>query len=192
MTRSTAPTAPLAAAPTAGHDPRLPAAGPMRPLRYRAANGFGATCGVQVLTLGPGVAGLVLAEPPDCHGPSVTNNVELAATLAAARLGLDPRRTVCLEHYPEHACGRERATWDLVRFDTTSGHGRGVSLAGPDWRPLRLPEHWRALAEAAGDPDAAWAEVGFGPLTYPDELLGRIDGLFPAHVPPGWGAADLL
>ena len=64
-------------------------------------------------------------------------------------------------------------------------------LDDPDRRPLRLPEQWRALAEAVGCPDASWAEFGFGDLTYPDELLGRIDGLWPADVPAGWGEHDL-
>ena len=164
----------------------------MNVLRYRAANGWGATCGVELLDLAPGVVGLALCEPPDHHGPSVTNNVEIAATLAARRLGLDPARTVCLEHYPAGNCGREAATWDYVRFAVKTGRDGGVVFADPDWRPLRTPEQWRALAEAAGVPDAKWAAVGFGDLDFPDELRGRIDGVVPADVPPNYGGGDLL
>ena len=163
----------------------------MRVLRYRAANGFGAVCGVELLDLAPGVVGLVLAEPPDYHGPSVTNNVQVAATLAARRLGLDPRRTVCLEHYPAGNGGRDAATWDYVRFRATRAHGE-VTFTCPDWRPLRTPAQWRALAEAVGRPGAAWAACGFGDLAFPDELLGPIHGLWPADLPPDYGAADLL
>ena len=56
------------------------------------------------------MAGLALCEPPRYGGPSITNNIELAATLAVRRLDLDPNRTVCFEHYPAGNCGRERVT----------------------------------------------------------------------------------
>jgi hypothetical protein len=164
----------------------------MNLLRYKAANGFGATCGVELLDLAPGIVGLALCEPPDCNGPSITNNVEIAATLAVRRLNLDPDRTVCFEHYPMGNCGREKATWDYVRFTVKRDRDGLIVLDDPDWRPLRLPEQWRALAEAAGRPDAPWAERGFGELRYPDELLGHIDGIWPADVPPDWGEDDLL
>ena len=149
----------------------------MKILRYRAANGFGATCGVDLLDLAPGVVGLALCEPPLYGGPSITNNVEIAATLAVRRSGLDPDRTVCLEHYPTGNCGREKPTWDYVRFIAKHDRDGRITLTEPDWRPLRLPEQWRALAEAVGRPDAAWATGGFGDLAYPDELVGRVDGL---------------
>ena len=163
----------------------------MKALRYRAANGFGATCGVELLDLAPGVVGLALCEPPDHHGPSITNNVEIAATLAVRRLRLNPARTVCLEHYPAGNCGREAATWDYVRFGRVEHDAAGVVLADPDWRPLRTPEQWRALAEAVGRPGAKWATAGFGDLAFPDELRARIDGLWPADVPAGYGGGDL-
>ena len=168
----------------------------MKTLRYKVANGFGATCGVELLDLAPGVVGLALCEPPRYGGPSITNNVEVAATVAATvavqRLNLDPDRTVCFEHYPTGNSGRERATWDYVRFTVKRDRDGLTVLDNPDWRPLRLPEQWRALAEAVGRPDTAWAAGGFGDIRYPDELLGRIDGVWPTDVPPGWGESDLL
>ena len=164
----------------------------MKAFRYRAANGWGATCGVELLDLAPGIVGLALCEPPDHHGPSITNNVEVAAMLAVRRLGLDPSRTICLEHYPTGNCGREAATWDYVRFRVGRDRDDRVTLTGPDWRPLRTPDQWRALAEAVNAPDARWGAEGFGDLAFPDELRGRIDGVWPGDVPPGYGTGDLL
>lgn len=164
----------------------------MRALRYRAVNGCGAVCGVELLDLAPSVVGLALCEPPDHHGPSITNNVEVAATLAVRRLKLDPARTICLEHYPSGKCGREAATWDYVHFRVGRDRDGRVTLTGPGWRPLRTPQQWRALAEALGDPGAAWAAGGFGDLAFPDQLRGRIDGVWPASVPPDFGDGDLL
>ena len=164
----------------------------MKTLRYKAANGFGAMCGVELLDLAPGVVGIALCEPPDYGGPSITNNVEVAATFAVRRLRLDPHRTVCFEHYPTGNCGREEPTWDYVRFAVKYDRDGQIVLTRPEWRPLRLPAQWRALAEAVGRPDAKWATSGFGGLHYPDELLGRIKGLWPADVSAGWGKCDLL
>lgn len=164
----------------------------MKTFRYIAANGFGATCGVELFDLAPGVVGLALCEPPQYHGPSITNNIEIAATLVVRRLNLDPNSTVCFEHYPAGNCGRERATWDYVRFTAKRDRDGRVVLDDPDWRPLRLPEQWRALAEAVGRPKATWAGEGFDDLQYPDELRGRIDGVWPADVPREWGEHDLL
>ena len=165
----------------------------MNVLRYRAANGWGATCGVELLDLAPGVVGLALCEPPDHHGPSVTNNVEVAATLAARRLGLDPARTVCLEHYPAGEGGREAATWDYVRFAVETRRQR---------RNRRLPTRTggRCARRTSGgrwprppaSPTRNGRRAGFGDLDFPDELRGRIDGVVPADLPAGYGETDLL
>ena len=37
----------------------------MKTLRYKAANGFGATCGVEIIDLAAGIVGLALCEPPN-------------------------------------------------------------------------------------------------------------------------------
>ena len=154
-------------------------------LRYLAGDGYPAACGVGLLELAPGVAGLALCEPRAYYGPSITNNVEVAATLALRRFGLDPARTVCFEHHPTGNAGRKRPTWAFVRFEVSRDLDGAIALTRPDWQPLALPEQWRALALAAGCPNARWLLDGFGDVEYPDELSGRIDVVWPIDVLPG-------
>ncbi len=80
---------------------------------------------------------VVMTEPPDNPGMSITNAVEAVATQVGAREGLDPARTIWLEHYPDrHPPGMERdrmfdESYDLVRFAWA-----GLTATRPAWKRL--------------------------------------------------------
>ncbi len=96
---------------------------------YRAANGFEAHCRVRVFEGGddPEVRAVVVMSDPD-DGPSVTNNVEIAAAEVARDRGLDPKTTVFIEHYPRSASDSRSGLeeeFDVVDFahhDPLRGH----------------------------------------------------------------------
>lgn len=173
----------------------------MELLRYRADNGWVASCGVTLWDAGPGVVLLVLTEPPDHHGPSITNNVGRAAEAVVRLARLDPRRTLCVEHYarvPPDPDGdplasvRRGETFDLVRFTVgRDGAGR-VSLSPPRWSPLRTRGQWadlRAACAIVGPGGWAW---GDGPplVRVPAALARRIDGTPPREVDAASLAAE--
>ena len=80
---------------------------------------------------------VVMTEPPDNPGMSITNAVEAVATQVVAREGLDLTRTIWLEHYPDrHPPGMARdrmfdESYDLVRFIWA-----GPVARSPVWKRL--------------------------------------------------------
>lgn len=74
-------------------------------------------------------------------GASVTNAAGTVATTAYRRLGLDPARTVFVEHYDSRVGNslplRQRSgqTFDRVRF-SVAREPQGVRLSAPAWQPL--------------------------------------------------------
>lgn len=65
---------------------------------------------------------IILTELPGNTGTSVTNWVEALATQVMQRFGLNPAKTIIIEHYPErgdHVLFEE--TWDLVQPNWVNG-----------------------------------------------------------------------
>lgn len=153
----------------------------MHLLHYRAANGWTSAVGVTVWDV-PGAFLVVLTEPPDNHGPSITNNVEIVARRVVDLLGFEPEHTIIVEHYPAgcYGGGREE-TFDLVRLADGDGTPLGPADAdSPKWSPM-TPQKWAELSRAAGG--LAWGE---GPprVVVPAELSVRFDGIAPGDYDP--------
>ena len=146
---------------------------------YVAANGWGAACGVSLWDVPAGAVMVVLSELPDNHGPSITNNVEIVARRVVDLLGLDPARTVVMEHYPARAYGGPREeTFDLVKLTEEEGGTFFGPAGSPDWTHM-TPELWAELDRAAGG--LPW---GAKPprVVVPEELRARFDGVAPGDV----------
>lgn len=95
---------------------------------------------------------VVLTEPADNEGGSVTNCIEAIAGIVAEQHGLDPVRTLWIEHYTQTEGSRKKyprseETFDLcsMGYDPTKElyrnpkYGNRVEITpffDPDWKPL--------------------------------------------------------
>jgi hypothetical protein len=94
------------------------------PFEYRAINGFDAICELR-LYRHQGKT-IVVATDADV-GPSVTNNVEVIATLLQQQgIAFD----LFCEHYARDAIANFEETFDWVTFTW-----QGENAVHPDWRP---------------------------------------------------------
>ena len=92
---------------------------------------------------------VVLTEPPDNPGLSVTNACKDIATRVVQDFGINPQRTRFIEHYPEEKMthhGREQVrkeTFDEIFF-TWDRNGRAFV---PMWKPLIKEEVKRLVGD---------------------------------------------
>jgi hypothetical protein len=93
---------------------------------------------------------VILTEPTDNPGTSVTNCVERLAAEVSHANGLDPARAVWIEHYERGVRGtaEDPHTFDLVTFSSYEIEDLGANLLGE--RHMRLGEPtWRLLDRAS-------------------------------------------
>ena len=109
---------------------------------YRGCRSF---CGLDVVLENDGAALVICTEQWDNPGTSVTNRAEHIANRVCRENGLDPRRLIWVEHYPERGHPRRPrpATWSRVtfRFDAASN-----ALVDPEWRYFEAEEVERLRA----------------------------------------------
>jgi len=93
-------------------------------------------CHLQV-TQSEQLAIVIATEVATNQGQSVTNAIDLIATLAVNQFRLDPARTRFIEHYtPESYEGAEQVeTFALVEFTW-----REREASNPQWRPMKPEE----------------------------------------------------
>lgn len=92
-----------------------------------------AFCGLKVFDVGSSDthAVVVFTERADNPGMSVTNFADGLATNIVADFGLNPDKTVFIEHWPER--GEDSESFDMVRFTWRDGRA-----TAPQW------ERWPA------------------------------------------------
>lgn len=97
---------------------------------------------------------VILTEPNDNAGTSITNGIEIIVPIAVAQLKLNPHDCVLIEHYPErgNGSGKSPETFDRVTVDWTIDLTRCKS---PRWEPLR----WEKIATLIGEGGKTWTEV---------------------------------
>ena len=132
------------------HTPLIPGARPVLDVRIVHqmpwAGQSQATCRVSIFQSDEQTV-VVLTEPPDNHGISVTNAVEYIAG-AVTDLSLlwekHPGEIVWVEHYPTRGgSARIEETWDRVEFQWE--FDEGWHATNPRWHPLNRADVFRIL-----------------------------------------------
>lgn len=107
-------------------------------LHFRATNGYPSSCD---LTIYRAIQLVVVSETGE--GMSVTNAAELIATEVVQQYGLDPRRMLFVEHYPEAQRPMPYGeSYDLVTFTWD-----GARAGKPIWRHLP-PDEFNDIIQA--------------------------------------------
>lgn len=112
-----------------------------------------AFCDLLILRYGPGrrQAVVVFTEQDANTGTSVTNRSEHLATRVVAEFGLDPGRTIFLEHFPER--GKTRSLLEMyarLTYTWQAGDGGHATIRATKtrWAYIPLEEAEGLLAQA--------------------------------------------
>lgn len=91
------------------------------------------TAQAEITILADGRRVCTVWQTSDDTGPSVTNSAEHIAAALIARLKIDPRQLVYIEHYPAGDAHGPVPDWDLVTFALTPAG----KITYPQWRAAR-------------------------------------------------------
>jgi hypothetical protein len=96
---------------------------------------------------------IILTEPEDNPGTSVTNGVEQIATRVLRDHGIDFYSAQFVEHYDRPTIGRkkEKETFDLVYFE--------LNDRGECKRPNWTPSDWEHIANLIGEQGKQWHDI---------------------------------
>ena len=101
------------------------------PLKFTPPNRVPSSCDI---TIYRAIQLVVVGETGE--GMSITNAAEIIATELVRQQGLDPRRMLYIEHYPEAQRPQPFGeTYDLVTFTWDGNQARN-----PEWRHLTVDE----------------------------------------------------
>ena len=105
-------------------------------LEFKASNGYPSSCQV---TIYRDIQVVVVSETGE--GMSITNAAEIIATQVVKQFGLDPKRMLFIEHYPESQRPQPYGeSFALVLF-TWGKYG----ASSPIWRHMPNPEFYEIL-----------------------------------------------
>ena len=111
---------------------------------FKGLQGCDSHCSLHVERLPDDRTLVIFTELESNPGTSVTNAIEVLASMVASKLALNPAQAVWIEHYPPGKIRGKTDNWDLVTFGTILRDGINSVFDDPSWRPLR-PQDWASL-----------------------------------------------